>query len=334
MINNEKYSDAIAYLSTIPLETLKLIDKRTFEGEGAEIVLGLIKSSYLKKDYSKAVKTWEIYKEKYENKVASSTYLNFIIADSYLKLGFKSSFNREFDRLKNLKNGKIRTFPRWVTAHKNIKVTDYIVELEIEKRMLAKDWKGLSDYLESNRTNKNINYNYYKGVVSYELKEYNKSVASYENILVNPNINNFLSPAQSQNMLTTYIEALNKGNDSKRFRNNVSALINDLRRGAKKEYAAMLERFEYLYVESLYSEKKVNFKLILTKANDYLASFINSSYKDRVSFLKGVSLIQTSQEAMGEKVLKSLLNNSKTPEYLKGLARTELSTLAIKNKTL
>jgi hypothetical protein len=334
MINSEKYADAIAYLSTIPLDTLKLIDKRTFEGEGAEIVLGLIKSSYLKKNYSKAVKTWEIYKEKYENKVASSTYLNFIIADSYLKLGFKSSFNREFDRLKNLKDGKIRTFPRWVSAHKNIKVDDYIVELEIEKRVLAKDWKGLSDYLESNRTNKNINYNYYKGVVSYELKEYNKAVASYENILVNPNINNFLSPAQSQNMLTTYIEALNKGNDSKRFRKNVSALVNDLRRSAKKEYKSMLERFEYLYVESLYSEKRVNFKLILTKANDYLASFVDSSYKDRVKFLKGVSLIQTSQEAMGEKVLKTLLTNKETPEYLKGLARTELSTLAIKNKTL
>jgi hypothetical protein len=53
-----------------------------------------------------------------------------------------------------------------------------------------------------------------------------------------------------------------------------------------------------------------------------------------VKFLKGVSLIQTSQEAMGEKVLKTLLNNNETPEYLKGLARTELSTLAIKNKTL
>jgi len=334
MINSEKYSDAIAYLSTIPLETLKLIDKRTFEGEGAEIVLGLIKSAYLKLDYSTAVKTWEVYKDKYENKVASSTYLNFIIADSYLKLGFTSSFNREFTRLKSLKEGKIRTFPRWVSVHKNIKIADYIVELEIEKMVLAKAWKKLADYLESNRTNKDINYNFYKGLVSYKLKAYNKAVASYENILVKPNLNNYLTPAQSQVMLTTYIEALNLTGDSNRFRKNVSALINDLRRGAKKEFVGMLERFEYLYLESLYSEKNANFKLLLTKANEYLASFAKPVYNDRVNFLRGIALIQESQEVEGEKVLKSLLDNKETPEYLKGLARTELSTLAIKNKTL
>ncbi len=334
MESTEKYADAIAYLSTIPLETLNLLDKRTFEAEGAEIVLGLIKNSYMKKDYARAIKTWEIYKEKYEKKVANSTYLNYMIADSYLKLGFNKSFTREFKHLKTLKDNTVRNFPHWVKAHKNIKVSDYIVELQMEKLLLAKDWKGLDTYLESNRTNKNINYNFYKGLVSYKLKDYNKSVASYEKILVNPNINNFLSPGQSQTMLATYIEALNLGRDPKRFRKNISALINDLRRGAKKEYAGMLERFEYLYMESLFSEKKSNFKLLLTKANDYLASFKASSYNSRVNFLRGVALIQTSQEVEGEKVLKSLLNKETTPEYLKGLARTELSTLAIKNKTL
>lgn len=96
----------------------------------------------------------------------------------------------------------------------------------------------------------------------------------------------------------------------------------------------MLERFEYLYLESLYSEKVTNFKLLLTKANEYLASFDKPVYNDRVNFLRGIALIQDSQEVEGEKVLKSLLEKKETPEYLKGLARTELSTLAIKNKTL
>jgi hypothetical protein len=87
-------------------------------------------------------------------------------------------------------------------------------------------------------------------------------------------------------------------------------------------------------LESLYSEKNANFKLLLTKANEYLASFAKPVYNDRVNFLRGIALIQDSQEVEGEKVLKSLLDNKETPEYLKGLARSELSTLAIKNKTL
>ncbi len=338
MINFEKYNDAITYLSTIPLDSLRLIDKRTFEGEGAEIALGLIKKAYLDEDYSKAVKVYEIYKNKYEKKVAGSTYLSYIISDSYLRLGFEDSFNREFNRLKSLKESKNRTFPMWVKHHKNIKIADYIVELEIEKLKLSKDWKALKAYLQGVKEKKNINYNFYNGLVSYKLKDYTSSIASYEKILVNPNINNVLSPKQSQTMLRTYIESLYQGNDQKRFRKNVAALVNDLRRTKGDKYKGMLERFDYLYIESLFgsSEKdgKRLFKLLLTKTKEFLAAYKQTAYKSRVKFLNGISLIQNSQEANGKKILESLVSSEDTPEYLKGLARTELSTLAIKNKTL
>ena len=338
MINFENYSKAIAYLSTIPVESLRLIDKRTFEGEGAEIVLGLIKKAYLDEDYSKAVKVWEIYKNKYEEKVAKSTYLSYIISDSYLRLGFDKSFQREFNRLKSLKETKVRTFPKWVKNHKNIKIADYIVELEIEKLKITKDWKGLKAYLRTVKGKKNINYNFYNGLVSYNLKEYTSCIASYENILVKPNINNVLSPKQSQTMLKTYIESLYQGNDPKRFRKNVAALTNDLRRTKGEKYKSMLERFDYLYIESLFgsTEKQGTklFKLLLTKTKEFLAAYKETAYKSRVKFLNGVSHIQNSQEANGKKILESLINSTDTPEYLKGLARTELSTLAIENSTL
>jgi hypothetical protein len=338
MINFGKYNDAIAYLSTIPVDSLRLIDKRTFEGEGSEIVLGLIKKAYLDEDYSKAVKVWEIYKTKYEEKVAQSTYLSYIVSDSYLKLGFEDSFKREFDRLKSLKESKVRTFPKWVKNHKNIKIADYIVELEIEKLKITKDWKGLKAYLRRVKGKKNINYNFYNGLVSYNLKDYSSCIASYENILVKPNINNVLSPKQSQTMLKTYIESLYQGNDQTRFRKNVAALTNDLRRTKGDKYKPMLERFDYLYIESLFgsTEKqgKTRFKLLLTKTKEFLAAYKETVYKSRVKFLNGVSHIQNSQEVNGKKILESLINNTDTPEYLKGLARTELSTLAIEKSTL
>jgi hypothetical protein len=338
MINFENYNKAITYLSTIPVESLRSIDKRTFEGEGSEIVLGLIKKAYLDEDYSKAVKVWEIYKNKYEEKVAKSTYLSFIVSDSYLRLGFDESFKREFNRLKSLSETKVRTFPKWVKNHKNIKIADYIAELEIEKLKISKDWNGLRAYLQRVKDKKNINYNFYNGLVSYNLKEYTSCVASYEKILVKPNINNVLSPTQSQTMLTTYIESLYQGNDPKRFRKNVAALVNDLRRTKGEKYKAMLERFDYLYIESLFgsTEKEGTkiFKLLLTKTKEFLAAYKETAYKSRVKFLNGVSLIQNSQEANGKKILESLLDSTETPEYLKGLARTELSTLAIEKSTL
>lgn len=334
MINNEKYEDAIAYLSTIPLESLRLIDKRTFDGEGAEVVLGLIKSSYLKGDFARTVKLWEVYKNKYENKVAGSPYLGYMVSDAYLQLGFQDSFAREFKRLRSLKDEQERTFPRWVKIHKKIKIADYITELEIEKFALAKDWKKLEGYLANIQDKQNINYNFYKGLVSYHLKQYNNTVTSFEKVLVSPNINNSLSPEQSQLMLSTYAESLYQGNDQKRFRKNAAALINDLRRNDKPNYAIMVERMEYLYIESLFGESDTNYKLLLTKTKDFLAAHGKTSYKNRVSFLNGVALIKSSQEVEGKEILESLINNNETPEYLKGLARTELSTLAISNKTL
>lgn len=334
MINTEKYGDAMAYMSTIPLETLRSIDKRTFNGDGAEIVLGLIKKEYLDQNYSKTIKVWEVYKAKYEKKVARSSYANFIVSDSYLKLGLSKAFERSFKDLLSLKQSKVRTFPRWVNSHKNINIKDYITELELGKLILTKDWKRVSKFLEKHKRNKNINYNFYKGLVYYKLKKYNKSVASYEKILVKPNINNSLSPKQSSSMLSNYIESLYQLNDQTRFRKNVAALVNDLRRSTKKGYNKMLERFEYLYIESLFSGKKTNYSLVLNKSNEFKAAHAKSFYIKRVSYINGVSLISSSQEAEGKKVLESLINNSETPEYLKGLARSELSTLALKNKTL
>lgn len=334
MINTEKYNDAMAYLSTIPLEGLRRVDSRTFDADGAEVVLGLIKAEYLKQDYAKTVKIWEVYKGKYESKVAKSAYANFIVTDSYLKLGLESSFERSFKNLTSMKKGKVRTFPKWVKSHKNIKISDYLIELELGRYVLNKDWKAVDKFLVKHRTNKNINYNFYKGLVNYHEKNYNNAVINFEKLLVTPNIKNFLSPKQSKTMLANYIESLYQLPDQKRFRKNVSALVNDLRRSSKIDYSSMLERFEYLYVESLFGEGKPNYKLLLTKSTEFIKAHKKSTYLNRIKFLKGVAFIQTSQEGKGKKLLEELVNNKETPEYLKGLARSELSTLALKNKTL
>ena len=170
--------------------------------------------------------------------------------------------------------------------------------------------------------------------MNFHGKKYNSTVINYEKILVTPNIKNYLSPKQSKTMLATYIESLYQLPDQIRFRKNVSALVNDLRRNTKSSYGEMLERFEYLYIESLFGEKKAKYKLLLKKTSEFASAHKSSTYLNRISFLKGVALIKTSQEGKGKELLEKLINKNETPEYLKGLARSELATLALKNKTL
>lgn len=333
-LSTKQYDKALAYLASIPTEHLRAVDQRTFDAEGAEIVLGLIQANYLKEDYGRTVKVWEVYKGKYTDKVARNPYTSFIVSDSYLKLGLLDSYQRVVAELKTLAPDKVRRYPLWVDAHKEISIKDYIVELRINELMAQKKYKILKSFLDKNKTNKNINYNYYNGLVSNRLQKYNESVSSIESLLVNPNTKNTLTPKQNLSMLEAYLDSLYEVADAARFRKNTAALLNDLRRRRAKRYNTLITRADYLYIESLFSEKKVDFGLLKIKTKEFLGENKKVSYSPRVSFLNGVSLINDNEVEAGRKVLNSLINNEDTPEYLKGLAKTELSSLELKNRTL
>lgn len=334
MIILEQYNDALAYLATLPLETLKLTDQRVFVADGAEIVLGFIQQLYLKEDYAKAVKAWEVYKSKYEEKVAREPYINFIVADSFLKLGLEKSYKRTVKELENLKGKYTRSFPKWINAQKEISNEDYLVTLKLNDYLLSKDYQGLSKFLETVKSRKNINYNFYNGVVSYHLKKYNDSVTSFEKLLVTPNLSNILSPDQNITLVETYLESLYEAQDGERFRKNASAIINDLRRNKSKRFQEITERAEYLYLESMHSEVQPNYDLLKRKSNEFIKAYKVSDYKNRTLYLNAISKINSNEVKDGKEILQELINGEKVPEYIKGLARTELSSLVLKERTL
>jgi hypothetical protein len=204
----------------------------------------------------------------------------------------------------------------------------------VSKYLKTEEYKILKTYLRKNKTNKNINYKYYNSIVSYKLKNYNESVASVESILVKPNTNNLLTPTQNLTMLEVYLESLYEIAAPKRFRKNMAALVNDLRRNEGERYMGLVERADYLYVESLFSEQKVDYTLLKRKTAEFNDENKTSLYNNRISYLKGVSLLKTNEEEIGTKVLEELMTGKDVPEYLKGLARTELSSLKLKNRTL
>ena len=335
-ISREKYNDALAYLTTLPLQSLNLVDKRTFEGDGAEIVVGLIKQLYLAEDYARTVKVWEVYKNKYESKVAKSPYLSFMVSHAYLKLGLYDSFERSFKYLEKIQNNNTRTFPKWIREHKSLNVKNYMQELELIKLVISNEWDNAKVFLSKLEQDeqKALNYNYYNGLVSYNLKQYNNAVESFERILTSPNQENILSPRQTANMLTNYVESLYQANNHERFRKNATALVKDIKKGKNPLYTSVLERIEYLIIESTTSEKDTNYKLVEKRSQQFITEYKKSNYLPRVQYLYGMSLIRNKKEKLGTETLNRLINSEGTPEYLKGLARSELSGLLIKNKTL
>jgi len=238
------------------------------------------------------------------------------------------------EELVGLNVDRVRRYPLWVKSHKNISIQDYIVELQINKYLKKEEFKQLENLLNKNKTNKNINYKYYNSIVSHKLKKYNESVASVESILVKPNKNNILTPEQNLTMLATYLESLYEVASPVRFRKNIAALVNDLRRTKGKRYSTLITRADYLYIESLFSEKNINYSLLRRKTTEFNDENSDSAYGNRITYLNGISLIKVNEVEKGKKILENLMSGKEVPEYLKGLARTELSSLKLQNRTL
>lgn len=332
-INEEEYDKALAYLTTIPLDSMKPADRRVFEGDGSEVVFGLLQQSYLAEDYAKAVKIWDVYRHKYEKQVAQNPYMNFIAADSFLKLGLTSSFERSMAELTAMADAPERTFPIWVPRSKKVKMKEMVAELELNRLFIDKKWKEASDKLASYPVSlrDSINYPFYLGVVSFELKKYPEAVTEFEKILVRQNPENRLTPAQTAQTLMSYTESLYHLNDQNRFKKVVKALLKDVDSSKSASILNISERISYLLIETYVGESKPNWTEIEKMTSKFKEKFPKSPYTSRMRYLYGVSLIKNSKVSDGVKELSLLTEEKGTPAHIKEMSRSELTTLKLEN---
>ncbi|HLT22386.1 MAG TPA: tetratricopeptide repeat protein [Bacteriovoracaceae bacterium] len=333
-INENEFDKALAYLSTIPLDSMKPTERRVFEGDGAEVVYGLLQQAYLDEDYAKVAKVWDTYKNKYEKQVAANPYMNFIAADSFLKLGLTQSFERSVSELSKIKDSGERTFPIWVERIKNIKMNVMLAELELNRYIIEKNWVQASDKLASYPVSlrDSINYPFYRGLVSFELGKYQEAITEFEKILVKQNAENRLTPRQNSDLLMSYVDSLYHLKDQNRFKTVVSALLKDIDSSKSAPILNISERIHYLLIEVYAGEKDPNWKEIETMSANFKNKFPKSPYTSRTRYLYGLSLIKNSKIADGAKELNLLTEEKDTPAHIKEMSRSELTTLKLENR--
>jgi len=180
---------------------------------------------------------------------------------------------------------------------------------------------------------KELNYDYYKGLVNFHNKDYKASIKNFEKIITGPNKNNQLSLIQNINMLTSYVESLYQAGDSETFRKNALAVANDIEETGNEKLMKVNEKIYYLLAEDLFAGVKAS-KTLEKICKKFLMNFPNSEYQDRVNYLYGHSLARNDKFRDARNVLNELVGKEETPEYIKELARSELSSLKIKEKSL
>ncbi len=334
-----KFSEALSYLNAVPLNTLKPSERRVFEGDGAEIVYGILRENYLNENYSKVIQAWEIYKNKYVDKVASDPFLNYLVGRSYIKLGLYKGFDRQINRFEKIKSAPLRTFPIWNKREIERTPESLMVELRIAKDVRLGNWdhvKRLVDRLEviAPKMNK---ISFYKGLIADNDKKYLDIIKHYEIFLSKSGTSDLYDPYEISMMMQSYTNALYELGKVNQFKKVASALLADTDKiSLKNKYMFKVkERVSYLLIEitsgNANSEAYLELEPMIIK---FKKEFESSIYSGRVNYLLGVAMIANKKNKEGVKILNELLNDTKVPDYIKEMARSELSLLEIKNRII
>jgi len=334
-IVKKEYDKALTYLASLPMESFSPPDKRVFEGDGAEIIFGLIQASYLKEDYAKVVKIWEVYKDKYETKVAKNAYMNYVVCDSFLKLGLYKSFDRAFSGLLKAKKVEERSFPIWIERVRGSEFESLIAELEISRLMLNKDWKNVRDKLASVPVSyrDTLVFAFQKGLLEFHEKNYANAIPEFEKVFTEKGLKNRLSPRQIADLLMSYVDSLYQLRDQEKFKTVVKAMVSDIDQSKSAQILNVSERIKYLLIET-YAGEGNNWSEVEILSKQFNEKFQKSPYSMRIRYLYGLSLIKNLKTAEGKDILKSLTKDNRVPSHIKEMCRSELTSLELKEKNI
>lgn len=340
LIVDKKYREALSYLSLIPTNGMAKIDVRIFEGDGAEIIYGMMADLYKKAEYSELIKAWQTYKNKYVDKVALDPYINFIVGSSYVKLGLYKGFDEVYKSFESLKDTPNRTFPLWVSRNFEIMASELLNEMVIVKDIRLRNWDLVQKNIEKfNSKNKKFNHkmNYYKGIVAFNQKIYPKAISHFEEYLSGEEQRGIYDPSDIADMIRAYTDSIYELGQIDKFLKVSEVLIGDTANfGTDNAYIRNVkERISYLALEIMASKKEIGQMLALErKIANFKKEFSKSVYLGRVDYILGQAMVSNKRIKEGKEIFIRLVNDKETSEYIKELARSELGLINLKEKTL
>lgn len=336
LIVDEKYKKALSYLSAIPLDALKPSYRRVFEGDGAEIIYGIIQKYFEKGDYPSVIKVWELYKKKYVKKVARDPYINYLAGKSFLKMGLMNGVDQIVNNIKSIKESPAKTFPIWVKRVKGMSRSEnLLLNLEIDKDIHLKNMDLANRSIEKLKERKNnTKYFYYRGQVDFIKGKKISAARNFERFLAT-SPKNILNKEEVANLLSMYTESVYETGDLKRYQSVADALLKDVKKYDGEYIDKVKEKVLYLLIEIKYGKDDDSlYPEILLAINNFQVKFKSSVYKDRLKYIRGNILISKIDEKKGVELYNSMLTDENVAEHIKGMIRSDLTLMKVKNRKI
>lgn len=337
-IVDQKYREALTYLNAIPLNRLTPLQRRVFQGDAAEIVYGMMFDAYKKSNYGEVVKIWEIYRTEYVDKVANDPFINFIVGQSFVKLGLYNRFDKIVENFEKFANHPTHTFPIWVERDEKLKSSFLLEELKVIKDLRLGNYDAVRrgvDRLKEIDSSNGKHY-YYQGILSYREENFEQAARSLERFLSLQTRRSVYDPNDVAEMLLAYTDSVYQKGNVERFKRVASAILNDIESFAPehKYMGQVRERIFYLYIESLAGSTDQDSLIAETKSKEFLQLFPESTYSGRVRYLLGMTLVTNQRSEEGLEVFQALLEDQNISEHIKEMARSEIALMEIKNRNL
>ncbi|EQC44820.1 tetratricopeptide repeat protein [Bacteriovorax sp. Seq25_V] len=329
------YQDALTFLTALPLAAMDSSFKVVFEGDGAEVVYGIIKKSYDNGEYAKSIRAWEIYKSVYFEKVAADPEIQFIIAKSYANLGLWEGFQKIYELIGKTKEQKSRTYPIWLTRTTTENADLIEKQLQILRNVKLGNWSSVEKL--TNEMDKvtpgNAIAQFYRAMALYGQKNFSQAETAYERFF-SKNVNfDIIDGKDLVDSVVNYLESIYEQAKYAKFIDVSDALVKDASsfKVDKAVVHKMKDRVGYLRLEIMFSQNKAD---VLEEANKFVKDFKDSSYLNRIKFLLGRENLRLRKFDEGEKILTDLMNSTSVESYIKEMARSELTLLNLKKRTL
>ncbi len=324
-----EYQKALSYLELIPQEKLKPSEQRVFFADGAEIVYGLITKSFAESNFSQLVQIWQRYEGRYLDKVAKDPLINYMVGKSYLRLGLFDSFDRLQKMLSEKHYSPARTYPDWVGREEfpEGKIQVLLSDLRISKNLILGNISLAQRELLALQKLAPQNYriDFYAALIAYEEKNFTEAIKRIENYLSAKKDFKLEDAKELSQVVFIYSEAIYSERSPAQFQKAAEALLGDLKGPGVKDAR---ERISYLLIESLNSEKEST--QIVDLCKEFLDSFKESKYRNRVELIKGIKLLKiTERRPEGEKLLQNLIARDDTLSHIKELAKSELALVKL-----
>lgn len=338
-IVDEKFQDALSYLNAIPLTSMTPAKRRAFEGDGAEIIYGLMKESFRAGEYAKVLQMWELYRDQYVARVAEDPFINYLVGNSYLKLGLYQGFDQLYMRFSRLESSPQRSFPLWIERPNLGGPQELLGELQVIRNIALENWSAALTELERidrivPSRNKN---NFYRGLISYRQGQLREAIRHFEKYLAAERGPRSFDPVEVADLLLGFSDSLYQLGEHERFRRVAEAFLSDTRAFARqhKYLKEVKEKVAYLLIEN-YARDNTDqaFLTIEPMIKEFNIEFPESNYQGRLNLLLGMSYVRNKNRDAGKELFEQLVEDQTISDVVRELARSELSLLRIEDISL